>query len=80
MFYNKQMIAWKHDESVPSMHLTIDHTQADVITPSSFGKIHCDSQYIVIQVDYIDKTNTAIFCSNEAYFTLFFLRICRNRE
>jgi hypothetical protein len=38
MLYNKQIIAWKQDERIPSMHLNF---------LGSFGKIHCDAQYTV---------------------------------
>ena len=47
MLYNKQIIAWKHDERIPSMHLTIEHKPADAAILGSFGKIHCDAQYTV---------------------------------
>jgi hypothetical protein len=47
MLYNKQIIAWKHDERIPSKHLTIEQTPGDAPILGSFGKIHCDAQYIV---------------------------------
>jgi hypothetical protein len=47
MLYNKQILSWKHDENIPSMHLPIDPTAGDVIIPGGLGKIHCDEQYII---------------------------------
>jgi hypothetical protein len=45
--YNKQIIAWKHDEKEPSRHLTVVPTSGDVYLPVKLGRIHCDAQYIV---------------------------------
>jgi hypothetical protein len=45
--YNKQIIAWKHDEDVNARHLTIDPTPGDVDIPGGSGKINCDAQYII---------------------------------
>lgn len=47
MLYNKQIIAWKHDESDPSKHLTIEQKPDDATILGSFRKIHCDAQYII---------------------------------
>jgi hypothetical protein len=47
MLYNKQIIAWKHDECIPSKHLTIDQTPGDAPISGSCRKIRCDGQYIV---------------------------------
>jgi hypothetical protein len=47
MLYNKQIIAWKHDEKELSKHLTVVPTSGDVYLPGKLGRIHCDAQYIV---------------------------------
>jgi hypothetical protein len=47
MLYDKQILAWKHDENFPANHLTIEPTPGDVILPMGLGRIHCDAQYIV---------------------------------
>ena len=44
MLYNKQIIAWKHDEKEPSKHLTVFPTSGDVYLPGKLGRIHCDAQ------------------------------------
>jgi hypothetical protein len=67
MLYNKQLIAWKHDESIPSKHLTIDQTQGDVVIPGSFGKIHCDAQYIVSVLILKDDIKDSIIRSPDSY-------------
>jgi hypothetical protein len=40
-------LAWKHDEDIPSKHLTIDPTPGDVPIPMGLGKIHCNAQYVI---------------------------------
>jgi hypothetical protein len=47
MLHNKQIIAWRHDERIRSRHLTIEQKPGDAAVLGSFGKIHCDAQYIV---------------------------------
>jgi hypothetical protein len=47
MLYNKQIIAWKHNEMIPSRHLTIEQKPGYAAILGSFGKIHCDAEYIV---------------------------------
>ena len=47
MLYNRQIIAWKHDERDPSRHLTIEQKPGVAKILGSFGNIHCDAQYIV---------------------------------
>src|SRR6188472_2702655 len=47
VLYDKQIIAWRHDESEPLKHLTIDPTSGDFDLPGRLGRIHCDAQYII---------------------------------
>jgi len=44
--YDKQIIAWKHDERIPSRHSTIEQKPADPTILGSNGKIHCDAQIL----------------------------------
>ena len=67
MLYNKQIIAWKHDEGVLSKHLTIDPTPGDVNFPGSFGKIHCDAQYIVSILVLKDDIKNSVVRSPAGY-------------
>jgi hypothetical protein len=46
MIYNGQIIAWRHDENIPSKHLGIDPVPR-IIDILGLGKIHCNGEYIV---------------------------------
>jgi hypothetical protein len=67
MLYNKQIIAWKHDERIPSKHLTIEHISDDVIIPGGIGKIHCDAQYIISILVLKDDIKNSVVRSPAGY-------------
>jgi hypothetical protein len=67
MLYNRQIIAWKHDEGIPSKHLTIDHTPGDVIIPGGVGKIYCDAQYVISILVLKDDIKNSVVRSPAGY-------------
>ncbi len=67
MLYNKQIIAWKHEEGVTSRHLTIDPTPGYVNIPGKSGKIYCNAQYIISIVTLKDDIKNSVVRSGDGY-------------
>jgi hypothetical protein len=67
MLYNKQIIAWKHEEGVASRHLTIDPTPGYVNIPGGSGKIYCNAQYIISIVTLKDDIKNSVVRSPDGY-------------
>jgi hypothetical protein len=67
MLYNKQIIAWKHEEGVSSRHLTIDPTPGYVNIPGRSGKIYCNAQYTISIVTLKDDIKNSVVRSPDGY-------------
>jgi hypothetical protein len=67
MLYNKQIIAWKHEEGVTSRHLTIDPTPGYVNIPGRSCKIYCNAQYIISIVTLKDDIKNSVERSPGGY-------------
>jgi len=67
MLYNKQIIAWKHEEGVTSRHLTINPTPGYVNIPGGSGKIYCNAQYIISIVTLKDDIKNSVVRSPGGY-------------
>jgi hypothetical protein len=67
MLYDKQIIAWKHEEGVASRHLTIDPTPGYVNIPGGSGKIYCNAQYIISIVTLKDDIKNSVVRSPGGY-------------
>jgi hypothetical protein len=67
MLYNKQIIAWKHEEGVTSRDLAIDPTSGYVNIPGRSGKIYCNAQYIISIVTLKDDIKNSVVRSPDGY-------------
>jgi hypothetical protein len=67
MLYDKQVIAWKHEEGVTSRHLTIDPVPGYVNIPGRSGKIYCNAQYIISIVTLKDDIKNSVERSPDGY-------------